>query len=128
MRRRDALQQFGLVATFAATSGCAAILGGRGGNSDDGDRSRAGNLKSVKIRPTEGNDGKLVVVVTIRNEGDKEESADLKVSATIDDGVHETEPTVSVPGKKTKDVKVPLPVTYKKYDEANSTSIDIDLQ
>ncbi|GKZ12124.1 hypothetical protein [Haladaptatus sp. T7] len=128
MRRRDALQQFGLVAALASTGGCAAILGGRGGNQDDGDRSRAGNLESLKIRPKKGDDGNLVVVVTIQNHGDSEESAELEVTADLNDVVHEMNPTVTVPGKETKDVEVPFEVTYEKYSEASSTSISINLK
>jgi hypothetical protein len=127
MRRRDALQQFGLVASLAATSGCAAILGGRGGNTDDGDRRRAGNLESIKIRPKEGDNGNLVVVVTVQNHGSKKESATLKVTTTLDDVVHEMEPEITVPGNESKDVNVPFEVTYEKYDAANKSAIDIDL-
>ncbi len=127
MRRRDALQQFGLVASLAATSGCAAILGGRGGNTDDGDKKRSGNLESVKIRPTENDDGNLVVVVTIQNHGSKKESATLKVTATTDGVVHLMDPEITVPGNESKDVHVPFEVTYEKYDNANKSSISINL-
>lgn len=127
MRRRDALQQFGLVASLAATSGCAAILGGRGGNTDDGDKKRSGDLESIKIRPKEGENGNLLVVVTVQNHGSKKQSATLKVTATTDGAVHEMEPKISVPGNESKDVHVPFEVTYEKYDNANKSSISINL-
>ncbi|MFH5798723.1 hypothetical protein [Haladaptatus sp. CMAA 1911] len=127
MRRRDALRQFGLVASLAATSGCAAILGGRGGNSDDGDKKRSGDLESVKIRPKENDDGNLVVVVTVQNHGSEKESATLKVTTTVDGVVHLMDPEITVPGNESKDVHVPFEVTYEKYDSAGKSSIDINL-
>ncbi|WP_435153812.1 hypothetical protein [Haladaptatus sp. DFWS20] len=129
MRRREALQQFGLVAAIASTGGCAAILGGGNQTPNDGDRKVSGSLETVGINGvTEGDEGNLVVSVSIKNTGDSKESATLKVSAEIDDTVHEKSPKVTVPAGKTKEVKIPFEVKYAKYEEASRTSISLDLQ
>ncbi|GAA0199370.1 hypothetical protein [Haladaptatus pallidirubidus] len=129
MRRRKALQQFGLVAALASTGGCASILGGGNQTNDDGDRARSGDLETIGIDGiTEGESGNLVVVVNIKNHGDSKSSAPLKVSATIDGTVHEKTPKVTVPGGQTKAVRIPFEVEYAKYDEASRTSIDLDLR
>ncbi|WP_458205334.1 hypothetical protein [Haladaptatus sp. NG-SE-30] len=128
MRRREALQQFGLVATLASTSGCAAILGGGSQTHDDGDRRRSGNLKNEGIEVKEGEKGKLVVIVTVENTGERKDSATLKTSVTIGESVHEKRRKVTVPGGESKAVTVVMPVDYAKYENASRTSIDLDLQ
>ncbi|WP_049970613.1 hypothetical protein [Haladaptatus cibarius] len=128
MRRRNALQQFGLVAALASTGGCASILGG-GSESDDGDRARSGDLETIGIDSiVEGDNGNLVVVVNIENHGDSQSSAKLNVAATIGETVHEKTPEVTVPGGQTKGVRIPFEVEYSKYEEASRTSIDLDLK
>lgn len=127
MRRREALQQIGLVASLASTGGCAAIIGGRGDGRDDGNRKRSGNLESVRLQPTKGGDDNLVVVVTVRNEGDSKESADLKVSVSLNDALHERTPRITVPGGEEKDIKVPYKIPYEEYRSSKS-SISIDLK
>ncbi|WP_227376566.1 hypothetical protein [Haladaptatus halobius] len=128
MRRRKALQRFGLVATLASTGGCAAILGGGGQRSGDGDRKRSGTLENRNISVEKGEKGKLVVVVTVKNTGEKKASATLKTSVTIDDSLHEKRTKVTVPGSESKDISVVLPVDYSRYDNASRTSVDLDLK
>ncbi len=127
MRRRKALQQFGLLATAASTGGCAAILGGGNQTNDDGDRKRSGSLESKDISFEKGDNNNLVVIVSVKNNGDSKSSATLKVSVVIDDATHELKPKVTVPGGKTKDVRVPFEVAYSKYTDGSQTSIDINL-
>ncbi len=127
MRRREALQQVGLVVSLASTSGCAAILGGRGNNKDDGDSVRSGHLESLGLRPTKGKNGNLVVVVTVKNKGKKKESTDLRVTVSSNGAVHERTPTISVSAGETKDIKVSFEMSYEKYSSAKS-SISIDLK
>lgn len=128
MRRRESLQKLGLVVSLTSMSGCAAILGGRSNNQDDGNRKRSGNLESVQLRPKEGKNDNLVVVVTVKNNGEKKESADLKVSVTIDGTVHERTPKITVPGGEKKEITVPFELEYDKYTGGQTTSIDIDLK
>ncbi|WP_458188723.1 hypothetical protein [Haladaptatus sp. NG-WS-4] len=128
MRRREALQQFGLVATLASTGGCAAILRGGSQTPKDGDRRRAGSLKTQNFRVEEGENGKLVIVATVKNDGEKKSSATLKISVTIDDSVHEKRPKVTVPGGEEKEFSIVMPVDYSRYENASRTSTDLNLQ
>lgn len=128
MRRRKALQRFGLAATLASTGGCAAILGGGPQTTDDGDRKRSGTLENQNISVEKGKEGKLVVIVTVKNTGEKKTSATLKTSVTIDDSVHEKRPRITVPGGESKDISVVLPVDYSKYENASRTSVDLNLK
>ncbi len=128
MRRRESLQKLGLVISLTSLSGCAAILGGRGNKQDDGDRKQSGNLESVQLRPKEGKDDNLVVLVTVKNKGTKKESADLKVSVTIDGTVHERTPKITVPGGEKKKITVPFELKYEKFTDADRTSIDLNLK
>jgi hypothetical protein len=63
----------------------------------------------------------------VRNHGSKKQSATLKVTATIDGAVHLVDPEITVPRNESKDVHVPFEVTYEKYDNANKSSISINL-
>ena len=128
MRRRESLQKLGLVVSLTSMSGCAAILGGRRNKKDDGNNSRSGNLKSLGLHPKKGKDGNLVVVVKVKNDGKKKESADLKVTVKTDGAVHEATPTISVPAGETKDIQVPFEMEYKRYKNATNRPISIDLK
>ncbi|WP_266077235.1 hypothetical protein [Haladaptatus caseinilyticus] len=129
MRRRKALQRFGLVAVAASSGGCAAILGGGNQKADDGDRRVSGNLETVSINGVrEGDSGNLVVAVSIKNNGDDTASATLKVSTIIGETVHEKSPKVTVPGGQTKEVTIPFEVKYAKYENASHTTVNLDLQ
>ncbi len=128
MRRRESLQKLGLVVSLTSMSGCATILGDRGNQKDDGDNSRSGDLESRGIKPKKGENGHLVVVVTVKNTGKETESADLKVTVKTDGTVHEETPTITIPAGKTKEVSVPFDMTYDRYENATNRPISINLK
>lgn len=128
MRRREALQTLG-VAVLGSASGCTAILGGGTGDGGDGNRKRSGNLESMEIKgPEKGNDGNLVVVVAVKNKGEKKTSAKLEVTVTLGETVHVGNEKASIPGGERQDVRVAFDMKYTKWERASSRSIDVNLK
>jgi hypothetical protein len=140
MRRRDTLRRcavLGATGGLSLLAGCSGGSGGRGG-SDEGDSDES-SLSVETFDYEEGDDGSLVVTVSVKNAGDAEASGKLYVTVSAAEPTSETETTddgddttaareslgVTVPAGETETVEVPFEFTVEQFERDGSLEVDL---
>ncbi|WP_135825418.1 hypothetical protein [Halorussus ruber] len=141
MRRRDTLRRcavLGATGGLALLAGCSGGGGGDGG-SGGGDESAESSLSVETFNYEEGDDGALVVTVSVTNAGDSSASGKLYVTVSAAEPTAKTETTddgddttaaresldVTVPAGETKTVEVPFEFTVEQFEQDGSLEVDL---
>ena len=110
MRRRDILRKCGGV---LAVGGFGALAGCTGGKVEEEEGSA--DLKITSFDHGETDSGKLVVTVTVKNDGDADGTGTLYVTVEAGDDVTRKSPDVSVAAGETETVAIEYPFDYETF-------------
>lgn len=136
MYRRDTLRTCALLGT---TGGLGLLAGCSAGGEESTDESEDSEpLSKQNFDYEEGEDGNLVITVTIENSGTAEETGYLYVTATVAESTRGTETDddidtvasresreVTVPAGETKTVRVPFEFTYEQFLQKGGIEVDL---
>ena len=116
MRRRDTLR-----AAAGVAAGGLTLLAGCSGGASEGDAS----LSVSNFEYQEGDGGKLVVLVTVKNGGAKEGSGVAYATVETGGGAARQSKKVTVPAGETKTAKLTFDFTFEQFKTKGTLSVDV---
>ncbi|USZ68974.1 hypothetical protein NGM10_04360 [Halorussus salilacus] len=119
MRRRDILRKCG---GAAALGGLGFLAGCTGGGAED---EASADLGVESFDPRENDDGKLVVAVTVRNDGDAEGTGYLYVTVEAGEDISRESAELTVEPGETATADLEFTFDYETFDRGGSIETDL---
>lgn len=124
MDRRALLRRSAVAGAAALAGSVAGCLGGGGDSRDDGDGYE--DLTIDDFDAVEGDDGELVVTVTVANLAAEDRTGTLYVNVKANGSANTRVRTVEVGPAGTTDLEVPFDVSYETFMDAGNLDFDFD--